>query len=230
MSERARLSLPDAKALAAPDDFDARLEALGISLAPEVTSKLGRFLGVLLSMNERMNLTAIVAPDAAWERHALDALSLVPELASLPSGARVVDLGSGGGVPAIPLALARRDLSFSLVESTQKKAAFLEDVAFELGLSNVEVFAERAERVGRAELCGRFDAVTARAVANLSALVPLAAPFLRPLGSMIFIKGGRADEELAAAKAVMQRARVRHLGTRTTPTGRVVVLEKQPDR
>jgi len=230
MTERDRIPLPEAAPLTPPFDLDAKLLALGVTVAPSTLAGLGRYLGFLLAMNERMNLTAIVTPEAAWERHALDALSLVPDLAALEAGARVVDLGSGGGVPAIPLALARPDLAFTLVESTRKKAAFLEDVARSLSLTRVTVLADRAELVGRGPLRGSFDAVTARALAKLSDLVPLAAPLLRPLGRMLFIKGQRADEELSDAEPALRRARVRHLATRSTPTGRIVVLEKLPGR
>jgi 16S rRNA (guanine527-N7)-methyltransferase len=230
MNERERIPLPDFEALEIPPDLASRLTALGVSLETTILAELGRFLGLLLAMNERVNLTAIVEPAAAWERHALDALALLPDLADLPEGSRIADLGSGGGVPALPLALARRDLAFTLVESIHKKAAFLEDAPRLLGLERVEVLAERAEAVGRGPGRATYDAVTARAVAKVSALVPLAAPLLRPFGRMLFIKGQRAEEELTEAARVLQKARVRHLATRATPTGRVVVLEKLPDR
>ncbi|MBM4374854.1 MAG: 16S rRNA (guanine(527)-N(7))-methyltransferase RsmG [Deltaproteobacteria bacterium] len=230
MSERERIPLPDFRTLEVPLEFAARLDAVGVRLDAAVLAEVGGFLGLLLAMNERVNLTAIVEPGAVWERHALDALSLLPDLTELSEGARVADLGSGGGVPAIPLALARRELAFTLVESIHKKAAFLDDAARRFGLERVEVLAERAEDVGRGPKQGTFDAVTARAVAKLSALVPLAAPLLRPLGRMIFIKGQRAGDELSEAAGALRRARVRHLATRATPTGRVVVLEKLPER
>lgn len=230
MSDRERIPLPEVAALTAPEGFEARLLGLGVRVAPEELAKIGNFLALLVAMNDRMNLTAIVEPAAAWERHALDALSLVPELAALPAGARVADLGSGGGVPALPLAIVRPDLAFTLVESTRKKAAFLADAAHALELTHVTSLAERAEAVGRGPLRGTFDAVTARALARLADLVPLAAPLLRPLGRMLFIKGQRADAELAEAAPLLARLRIRHLATRPTPTGRIVVLEKLPGR
>jgi 16S rRNA (guanine527-N7)-methyltransferase len=174
-----------------------------------------------------MNLTAVREPSEAWEKHAFDALMLVPLLAELCAGACLVDVGSGGGVPGIPIAIARPDLRVTLVESTQKKAAFLSAVAAALGLSNVAVRAERAEKLGPG---ATFDAVTARAVARLSALVPLAAPLARPGGLLLLVKGQRADEELAEAKAVLVQQRAVHERTVTTPTGRIVVLRKQASR
>ena len=230
MNARERIPLPTVTPLTAPSGFRERLLALGVLSDDVRLDAQGHFLALLLAMNERVNLTAIVDADTAWERHTLDALSLVPDLASLPRGARIADLGSGGGVPALPLAIVRPDVSFTLVESIQKKAAFLEDVSHALGLTNVTVRASRAEELARGPEGGTFDAVTARALASLDKLVPLAAPLLRPLGRRVFIKGQRADEELAAAASALRTRRVRHLGTRPTPTGRIVTLEKLPTR
>ena len=104
------------------------------------------------------------------------------------------------------LAIARPDLRVTLVEATQKKAAFLSAVSAAMGLSNVSVRAERAEQLGRGELEGAFDVVTARAVARLIALAPLTLPFARPGGLVLLIKGQRADEELAEARSVHRQA------------------------
>jgi len=221
--EREPFELPVTAPLAPPPDFSARLGALGVTLDDAAVAKLGDFLGRLVAMNERMNLTAIVDPEAAWERHALDALSLVPLLADVPAGASLLDVGSGGGVPGLPLAIARPDLAVTLVEATQKKAVFLADVAEALGLANVTVYAERAEELARS-FGGRFDVVTARAVAKLAALVPLTAPFARAGGRLLLIKGQRAEEELTAAKRALRASRVTHQKTVSTPTGRIVVL------
>ena len=198
MSQAARpaLAMPTPAPLAPPEDFGARLAALGVELGAAAVAQLGDYLARLLAMNELVNLTAIAEPAAAWERHALDALTLVPLLADLGPGARLVDVGSGGGVPGIPLAIARPDLEVTLIEATQKKAAFLAAVADVLGLHNVTVRAERAELLANGELRGAFDAVTARAVGRLVALVPL-----------------------TAQRCVHER-------TVPTPTGRIVVLRR----
>lgn len=218
--------MPNPAPLAPPDDFAERLTGIGVSLDAAAIAGLGDYLARLLAMNEHMNLSAIKDPGEAWTRHVLDALTLVPLLAKLGAGARLVDVGSGGGVPGIPLAIARTDLQITLVEATQKKAAFLSAVVTALGLSNVSVRAERAEQLATGELRATFDAVTARAVGRLSVLVPLTAPLARPGGLLLLVKGQRADEELAEAARVLGKQCTIHERTIATPTGKIVVLRR----
>ena len=129
-------------------------------------------------------------------------------------------------MPGIPLAIARGDLRVTLVEATRKKATFLSDVAAALGLGNVTVRAERAEVLAAGELRGGFDAATARAVGRLVTLVPQAAPFVKPGGVVLLVKGQRADEELAEADRVLRRHGCVHEKTGPTPTGSIVVLRR----
>jgi len=211
--------------LAPPADLPARLGAIGAPLSSAAVETLGAFLARLLAVNEHMNLTSIRTPEEAWERHILDSLTLLPLLARLPANARLIDIGSGGGLPGLALAITRPELKVMLVESTQKKAAFLTDVSRALGLWNVEVRAERAEQLA-VDLGGSFDVVTARAVARLAALVPLTVPFAKPGGLVLLIKGQRAEEELREARAVLTKHRAVHRETVATPTGRIVVLTR----
>ena len=221
--EREPLRLLAPTPLVAPAHFIEGLVALGVTLDPGQLALVGDYLARLLAMNEQMNLTAITTPDDAWTKHALDALSIVPELTFLRAGAKLIDVGSGGGVPGIPLAIARPDIVVTLVEATQKKAAFLVAVAAALGLSNVKVLAQRAEDL-TGPLAGRFDAVTARAVGKMQALLPWTGPFARRGGKLLFIKGQRADEEMRDAKKPLRRFRCIHERTVMTTTGRVIVL------
>jgi 16S rRNA (guanine527-N7)-methyltransferase len=202
------------------------LNDFGIRVQSDAILKIGDYLARLLAMNEQMNLTAIENPDAAWERHAFDALTLVPLLEEVAAGGRVVDIGSGGGLPGIPLAIVRPDLRITLVEATQKKAAFLSAIISALGLSGVDVQAERAEKLATGPLRETFDVVTARAVARLVQLVPLTAPFVKPGGRLLLIKGQKANEELTEAARVLVKQRMRHVRTIATPTGKIVVLAK----
>lgn len=224
---RPPLTLPSPPPLVAPGDFPERLEEAGIALNPDALRPLGDYLARLLAMNQQMNLTAIVDPIEAWERHIFDALTLLPFIAELPAGSKLVDVGSGGGVPGIPLAIARPDLQVTLVEATQKKATFLSMVASALGLRNVQVVAERAEQLAQGALGGRFDVVTARAVGRLVALVPLVAPFARVGALLLLIKGQRADEELAEATEAIEAAQLAHELTVETPTGRIVIFHRE---
>ena len=218
--------LPMPAPLAPPEGFAGRLAEIGVSLDAAVIAALGDYLARLLAMNEHMNLTAIRDPAEAWERHVLDALTLLPLLAELGAGARLVDVGSGGGVPGIPLAIARPAMRVTLVEATQKKAAFLSAVAAAMGLANVSVRAERAEQLASGALRGAFDAVTARAVGRLATLVPLTVPFARPGGLVLLVKGQRADEELGEASRALAMEHATHEKTVATPTGRIVVLRR----
>jgi 16S rRNA (guanine527-N7)-methyltransferase len=114
----------------------------------------------------------------------------------------------------------------TLVEATQKKAVFLLAIAAALGLSRLSVQAERAEKLATGPLRETFDVVTARAVARLSQLIPITAPFVKPGGRLLLIKGQKANEELADAARVLVKHRTKHIETIATPTGRIVVLAK----
>jgi len=225
--------------LTPPDSFLAAAGDLGVQFDAGDLEKLGRFLALLLDANTRTNLTAITDPPEAWHRHILDALTLLPLLADLPAGASVLDVGSGGGVPALPLAIVCPHLEFTLLEATGKKADFLRAAIASLGLPNARVRQERAERAGRERgerdasdaprtggMREAFEAVTARAVGRLAVVAELTVPFARLGGLVLLVKGQKADEELAEGAKALELLGAAHAGTVETPTGRVVVLEK----
>lgn len=186
-----------------------------------------RYLDLLYAANERMNLTRIPRAEAP-RKHVDDALTLEPYLVALEA-TRVVDIGAGGGVPGLPLAIALPDVAFTLLESTAKKARFLKDAAEALGLANVHVCAERAEAVARlgAPLRAHFDVAVARAVGPLRVLVELAMPLVREHGVLLAIKGERAADEIDAAEAALDALHAAVVDVTRTETGTIVVVEKE---
>jgi 16S rRNA (guanine527-N7)-methyltransferase len=171
----------------------------GISLSPAQHELFGRYLDLLLAANQQMNLTRIVDRESAEIGHIGDSLTL---LGWLPKGPlRVADVGSGGGVPGIPLAIARPDITVVLIESTGKKSRFLQWAAGELGLANVYVLDRRVEEVGLArETRESFDIVTCRAVGTLNWLAEWCIPLLKIGGKLLAMKGPKASEELPLAE------------------------------
>ena len=210
-----------------PPEVVAALVAQGIELDAGDAERLRGYLQALLEANERFNLTAVTDPAGAWVRHVQDSLTLVPFIAS--AGAkRVIDVGSGGGLPGMPLAIAMPDVEFTLLESTGKKAAFLSDTARTLGCANVRVVNERAEAAGQDHRAHRatYDIAVSRAVGRLNVLAELTVPFVREGGTVLCIKGAQAPEEVAEAKQALYRLHAQVADLVRTPTGTVVVIEK----
>ena len=139
--------------------------------------------------------------DRLWDRHILNS-AVVAE--AIEPGARVVDIGSGAGLPGIPVAIARPDLRVTLVEPMLRRTAFLTEVATELGLA-VTVLRGRAEDKNVVDAVAGSDVVLSRAVAGLDKLTRWSLPLLRPGGRMLALKGERADDEVAEHRAAMTK-------------------------
>jgi 16S rRNA (guanine527-N7)-methyltransferase len=224
---------PAAPAVPPPTEFIDALAGLGIELEPREVERMGRYLGFLVDANSRFNLTAVTDPAAMWIRHVLDSLTLLPVLHSADRSENggaicVLDVGSGGGLPGIPLAIAMPDANVTLLEATGKKARFLAEVTRALGLGNVRIVHARAEDAGQniAEHRERYDVVTSRAVGPLPTLLELTVPFARLGGIVAAIKGERAAEELRAAKVALHALHVVPLEPLGTPTGTIVLVRK----
>jgi 16S rRNA (guanine527-N7)-methyltransferase len=165
---------------------------------------LEQYVALLLEANARVNLTRVTEPDAIARLHLLDARAALPLVDALRP-TRAVDLGSGGGVPGLALAIARPGIAWTLVDSVGKKAAMLRSFADRLSLENLSVLAERAEMIGRdAAHRERYDLVTARACAPLPVLAELALPLLEPGGQLLAWKGPlrEDDPEVRSGNAV----------------------------
>lgn len=164
-------------------------ERLGIQLVPEAATRLGGYLALLERWNHAYNLTAVRDPEAMVVRHVLDSLSILPWLA----GPQVLDVGSGAGLPGIPLAIARPDHRFCLVDSNGKRTRFLNQVVAELRLKNVGVARSRIEDYQPNTL---FDSVVSRAFSTLADLVVDAGRLCAPAGRLLAMKGVFPDDEL----------------------------------
>jgi len=171
----------------------AGISALGLGLDDAIQARLLAYLTLLERWNRTHNLTSVRDPFGMLGHHVLDSLSVLPHL---PARARLrlIDVGSGGGLPGVPLAIARPDWRVTLLDSSQKKSAFLRQTAAELGLVNVEVATARAELFVPTQL---FDVAIARALSDLAQFAALAAHLLAPGGRLFAMKGGYPREEIA---------------------------------
>ena len=163
---------------------------LGLPLPPSATERLMDYLRLLEKWNRVYNLTAI-REDTKWvSHHLLDSLAVVPHL---PPG-RIVDVGSGAGLPGIPIAVACPDRQVTLLDSNQKKGAFLTQASTELALGNVSVVIERAESYRPALT---YDVVISRAVSSIGDFIRFAGHLRAPVGVLAAMKGARPDAEIA---------------------------------
>jgi 16S rRNA (guanine527-N7)-methyltransferase len=175
------------------DALTAGIDALRLDVDQAARQKLGTYVALLDKWNRTHNLTAIREPARMITHHLLDSLAVLPHLPEGP-GLHIVDVGSGGGLPGIPLAIARPAWRAALIDSNRKKAAFLNQAAIELPLANVEVVAARVEDYAPP---ARFDVVIARAYADLATFAAQARHLLAPGGQLVAMKGAHPREEIA---------------------------------
>ena len=170
-----------------------RAAAMGVALEPEAVDKLLAYQALMIKWNRTYNLTAIRDPEEMLVQHLLDSLVVAP---LLPMGLKTLaDVGSGGGLPGIPLAIARPEIQVTLIETSSKKSAFQQQVKIELGLSNVSIYSGRVEDY---ETKGSFDGVVSRAFAELKDFVNWSGDLAKPEGRLYAMKGIYPEAELAA--------------------------------
>lgn len=174
----------------------AGAQALGVDLPAPALARLQAFAELLLKWNRVYNLTAIRDPAELLTHHLLDSLAVLPHLAGV---SRLVDVGSGAGLPGIVLAIARPQLQLSSVEAVNKKASFQQQAKIELELDNFAVINRRVEQLRADELGGgAVDGVISRAFASLADFAALAGHLLAPGAALYAMKGVYPDAELAA--------------------------------
>lgn len=188
---------------------------------------LERYVGLLLQWNRKVNLISRKDERNVWERHILHSVSLLFKV-SIPTDARVMDLGTGGGLPGIPIKILIPTLSLTLVDSIKKKTQAVADIVHQLSLANVVVQCGRAEDLAkREEFRNQFDYVIARGIADLKQLVEWSHPFLkseryeltgtsaserkifiRPQ-ALVALKGGNLDNEIESARKAKHVGEIR---------------------
>lgn len=196
--------------------FQSELRALaaqaGLALSADQLAALERFARALAEAGRRLNLTSIAAPRAIMTLHLLDALSALPELTAElaqlgPAQAplALADIGTGGGVPGIPLKLAQPRFALTLIESAGKKVRFLERQIRTLGLTRTRALQRRVEALGRDDgHRARYDVAVARGVARLPTLLEYALPLVRQGGLVLAYKGPGWPDEFAAAQDALR--------------------------
>ncbi|WP_135228482.1 16S rRNA (guanine(527)-N(7))-methyltransferase RsmG [Deinococcus fonticola] len=206
--------------------------ALGIKLEAEQVAAFRQLYALLLEGNARLNLTALKTEQDIVLKHFVDSLSCLRGY-HLDTPAKVLDLGTGGGFPSLPLAIARPTLELVPMDATRKKIDFVRETAHTLGLSRVTPVVGRAETLGRdPELRAQHDRVVARAVSALPILVELALPFLKVGGLLLAQKGALSGDELdAGAQAALEvGGRIQEVDEFTLPSlgdaRTLVVVEK----
>ena len=180
--------------------FKKEVEKLGISLTDEKLNQLALFYQLLLSWNEKMNLTRITNQEEVYLKHFYDSLTLYKEI-KLEAVDTLCDVESGSGFPGIVLKIAFPNLDITLIDSLQKRVNYLNEIIKELKLSNIRAIHTRCEDYARVNR-EKYEVVTARAVANLKVLSELCLPLVKENGYFIAMKG-KATEELDEAKAMI---------------------------
>ena len=174
------------------------IDELGLTLSDANMADLELFLQEMGRWNQVHNLTSIEDEKDSIRLHLIDSIAVLPVLRQFLKGPtpKIADLGSGGGLPAIPIAIVQPQWHLTLIEAIRKKTAFLQHVRGKLKLKNIEVLSERVESVAMQQ-SGQFDAVISRAFTNLARFLELSLPLLKPEGLVFAMKSKRADEEMA---------------------------------
>ena len=205
------------------------LEEADVSLSEEQFVKLRKYVDLLISESGRQNVTAVRDPENIWKRHIADSAVL---LHYLNDGSSVLDLGTGGGIPAIPLAILNPSLDVTMLDSELNKIQFCQNAVSALGLQS-KCLCDRAEELAHdLQYRGQFDAVVSRAMAGGSMLSELSVPFLKRSGRLIAMKGRSFDDEVerfSPSAAVLHCCVEIHPYTLFNESKTLVILTKQEE-
>lgn len=174
-----------------------------IELSEEQLDQLQKYFELLVSWNEKINLTAITEPNEVAVKHFADSLSVF-NYVDFQKGASVIDVGTGAGFPGLVLKIARPDIKLTLLDSLNKRLKFLDEVLNTLGLEAELVHARAEEGGHNIDLRECYDFAVSRAVARLNVLCEYCLPYVRLSGKFIAFKGGEADEEIKSASKAIQ--------------------------
>lgn len=187
------------------NELKSAVDEMGLALSDQKLEMLLRYLALIAKWNKAFNLTAIRDTREMLERHIIDSLSVIP----YAQGERILDVGTGAGLPGIPLAICYPEKQLTLLDSNIKKTRFITQSVIELGLKNVEVRHSRIEALGQP---GHYDAIVSRAFASLRKFTDLCADYLKPSGQFLAMKGLNVDsevEELASGFKVSEKIELR---------------------
>jgi 16S rRNA (guanine527-N7)-methyltransferase len=180
--------------------FESFLEREGVKINEAKYNKMNQFVEILMEKNKYLNLTRITSEEEVWVKHIFD--SLIPtRFLKLKKDMKVMDLGTGGGIPGIPMAILYPSVDFVLVDSVNKKCDAIKEFVKELKLRNVKVICARAEELGRnPEHRDQYDIVLSRALARLSILIEYCVPLIHLYGIVGAFKGPDYVEELMRSR------------------------------
>lgn len=182
------------------NNFKKELNEYGYNLDEQTFDKFIKYYELLISWNEKMNLTAITEFDDVLKKHFLDSLSII-KIIDLNNVNSLIDIGTGAGFPGIPIKIMYPELEVTLLDSLQKRIGFLDTVISELKLEKITTIHGRAEDFAKPDkLREQFDVCVSRAVSNLSSLSELCLPFVKVGGCFIPYKSEKTNDELANAK------------------------------